>query len=148
MRKAPPCGAVFEELATSNSTTSSYSFASFPCRLFNGINTQLVKTQRASFLKDSSPTLLYNQFSGGGVNLPQTHVFATELAFCATSAVGRGKLIRGEYLAQQAKKHSYLMEAPNLWRQPITAALLALLLLAAAEVSSGGVELLSGYDKM
>ena len=49
------------------------------------------------FLKDSSPTVLYNQFSGGGVNLPQTHVFATELVFCATSAraVGRGKLIRG-----------------------------------------------------
>ena len=62
------------------------------------------------FPKDSCPTLLYNQFSGGGVNLPQTHVFATELAFCATSAamhVGRGKLIRGERLVWSSKQKTH-----------------------------------------
>ena len=44
--------------------------------------------------QDSCPTLLHTQSSRRGVNLPQTHDFVTEVVFCSTSAVGRGKLIR------------------------------------------------------
>ena len=44
--------------------------------------------------QDSCPTLLHTRSSGRGVNLPQTHDFVTEVVFCSTSAVGRGKLIR------------------------------------------------------
>ena len=40
-----------------------------------------------------SPYLLKLKVKVKGVNLPQSHVFATELVFCSTSAVGRGKLI-------------------------------------------------------
>ena len=67
--------------------------------------------------QDSCPTLLHTRSSGRGVNLPQTHDFVTEVVFCSTSAVGRGKSIRERASAAKQKStpvHSYVSSSVNL----------------------------------